>query len=100
ASVGVFTVPVALISAPDGTTRRRYFQGRINDFDRVQDPWIIWGAKAETDEREGVETDHQRGRRGRFAGRTILDRDEPLARPCGVAMVGRRDPHVIPVDVV
>src|SRR5688572_25456386 len=38
ASVGVFTVSVALIPTPDGTTRRFHLQGRINDFDRAQDP--------------------------------------------------------------
>ena len=99
-SVGVFTVSVALIPMPGGAARRFHLQGRINDFDGAQDPRIVRRAEPEPDERERVETDHQGRRTGRLIRRPVLDRDKPLTRRRGIAVIGLRDPDVIPVDTV
>ena len=56
AAVGMLTIVIVFIAPPHGTEGRLDLQCVVDDFEGVQDSWIISGAQTESNQCESIQT--------------------------------------------
>src|SRR6185437_13936214 len=97
-TVGMLSVSIVVVAVPARTLRNSHLQQCIEDFNRVQNPGIVWCAQSESHQGQRVWTDNVGSLLPALADRTVLDGDKSICGRCRAVAQRWRNPHVIAGD--